>query len=433
MEARWKMPCAKCEIPRYDAFDDPYCPWGMAAVVDEQRRRRPKRILLPPTRPTVADIPRSVSNVTYQKGACDLELTKLALARNQALSIAAEVRRGRRFDESEEKCIERLSSLTSRVAFGLEARRFLDKRAPPFIFAGEPYVLTMLRDVSEHLGFDRNPLMLPRPHPAFQKIDAEISTLKKGQIHPHYGIKSDAEYAIIKELRAMPADCVPEVPAHEARRRVLRHSFESTEDMLKATEAKLVLIRKAIAETPDVAFKDACKLARLKRKEEQLEARRRALNKLVYADRQRHIEKFRRKSSSRDNSGPSKSRLDEKKDEGTRLDDQNTVPPPRHDQNKATTSMQQCHVGGEEQHGVITTDDTTTFASFSSYASGPEMWVAEEGDSASRYDKVSQKRRQAAIFLQSYCRRVAAKRALTIFATRAAALVELRRRAASEC
>jgi hypothetical protein len=207
--------------------------------------------------------------VTYEKiGAgygTELELVRLALQRNEVLRMAHELVTGDNppppsplaHDLADDDSmvlaiqakaagpprglaghVDKLRTLTMKIATCLARRRsLLGSHAPSFDLGGTPYVFTMLRDVEFlesverklDLGFEtakRNPLLLPHAHPGFDDLrgDDYVPSAKKGRgavvTLPHYyGPKTDAERALLGELRAMPQSRVDKYVADERKSR----------------------------------------------------------------------------------------------------------------------------------------------------------------------------------------------------------------------
>lgn len=113
--------------------------------------------------------------------AIDMEIGQMAVARSAALRVKARTQ-AREF--------------TIAVARQLAVRRqVLGMAAPTFFLNDSPYVITMLSD-TKGLGYERNPLMQDKPHPALARgcLAKEAPT-------------NNAELAIVTELRAA-ADAV---------------------------------------------------------------------------------------------------------------------------------------------------------------------------------------------------------------------------------
>lgn len=240
-EGRWHgRLAARAAIPPYDAYKDPMCPWGMAAVFNAQlRAKRAKRkevgLLkhhgrhLSRHRPFVEPgvpvegpgLPPVVANKTYGS---ELELVELAATRDALLT-------------ERPPNIESLREVTIALGLALRKRRVVLGAPKAWSLEGAYYAIATLGDTDflrDVPGLDfrpgRNPLMLAEPHPALAEgaLDADVDTLVKRRkdgsyrvpdyVHPYYGAASDAELAIVMELRAMPRDAVV---AYDASRRAL--------------------------------------------------------------------------------------------------------------------------------------------------------------------------------------------------------------------
>lgn len=302
LEARWEIPRGEPGIPAYDAYRDPNCPWGMAAAVAAQRKERTLRVRRtlqpvvdpgPPLRGR--GLPRRLATKEASRDeayALELEVARRAVARNEAL---------RSGDAGQAR------GATVAVARTLAARRrCLGSDAPAFALAGSPYALEMLSDTTP-LGFVRNPLLLDEPHPAFAagRLDAEPD-----EGLPYYGDASDAETAIVDELRA----CRAAVAAHDAyeaaqrgrpptapgdaRLERRRRDHDRAVERLQHTKNELAALRASRDKLArDDSFAAALELERLRRREARLEPARRSLGRVVYMGRSTNMSARRRPGS----------------------------------------------------------------------------------------------------------------------------------------
>ena len=146
--------------------------------------------------------------------ALDLDVLKLALVRDHSLRhLRRAVKRGVLLSGD----VDAVRRTTRRVAEALHTRRKAYPNAPAMMVTGEFYALTLLGDTAFFHGLlafplPRNPLLLPQVHPALEagNVDAEPDSFtrrtKRTKVHPYYGGDSDAEAAIVDELRCVPAD-----------------------------------------------------------------------------------------------------------------------------------------------------------------------------------------------------------------------------------
>lgn len=230
---------ARAAIPPYDAYKDPLCPWGMAAVFnaqlrDKRKKRREVGLLThhgrhvsrhrPFVEPGVLMQGRGLPPVVRSSKPYGHELELVELARTRDALLA-----------ERPPNIASLREVTIALGMALRRRRVVVESA--WSIHDSYYAVATLGDTDflrDVPGLDfqpgRNPLMLAEPHPAFAEgnLDADIDTLVARRqdgsyrapavVHPYYGAASDAELAIVMELRAMPRDAVT---AYDASRRAL--------------------------------------------------------------------------------------------------------------------------------------------------------------------------------------------------------------------